>query len=72
MSYQITSRKDRGGSMFYVGVETGALYVKVGLASMLCIDGNGSAQVEGRNYSANAGRYEQVKPGQTIIIKVGE
>jgi len=72
MSYQITSTKGAGTSVFFVGGETGALYVQTPNGRMVCVDANGSRQVVGSEYHRNHGTYSQVRVGQIIKIEVGK
>lgn len=72
MSYQITNAKGFGTSLFFIGDETGALYVALPHGRMLCVDANGTRQTVGHAYRLNQGSYTQVKVGQTLKIEVGK
>lgn len=72
MSYQVVNARELGTSMFYIGDETGALYVRMPNRNMLCVDAGGSGQKVGIEYAHNAGYYTQVKIGATITVKVGK
>lgn len=71
MSYQIIKQPKVYPSLFFVGVETGALYIE-SLGRMVCIDANGSGQRVGHTYSSSAGQYRVVEGGSKIIIEVGK
>jgi len=71
MSYQIIKQPKVYPSQFFVGVETGALYIE-STRGMVCIDANGSEQSVGGTYQSNAGQYRLVEGGSKIVIEVGK
>lgn len=72
MSYQIKQEPPPGKSVFWVGEETGALYVKTGFDAMVCIDAGQSNQRVGHSYSPRDGRYRMVNCGAELTIQVGK
>lgn len=71
MSYQIIKQPKVYPSLFFVGVETGALYIE-SPRGMVCIDANGTGQIVGVIYPSSAGQYRVVEGDSKIVIEVGK